>query len=141
MKIHIPFILFLIIVLSAFTASAQTLSDAQIKTNPAPVSNSLSYINKLQPVTYQYNRDGYKQLNLPSGMQFGFIANDARLVVPSAVRTQNNWYNAGKGGQRALTTTEVDLEKLVPLLVGAVKEQQAQIEQLRAEIEQLKKSK
>ncbi|MCO5936086.1 tail fiber domain-containing protein [Mucilaginibacter sp. RB4R14] len=141
MKIYIPFILFLLIVLSAFCASAQTLSDAQIKTNAAPVTNSLSYINRLQPVTYQYNRSEYKQLNLPTGTQFGFIANDAKLVVPSAITTHNNWYTAGKGSQRALTTTEVDFQKLVPLLVGAVKEQQAQIEQLRAEIDQLKNSK
>jgi hypothetical protein len=141
MKFSVQFILsFILFVTFSATAFAQQVSDSSIKTNTAPVANSLSYITQLQPVSYEYNRGEYKQLNLPAGKQFGFIANDAKLIVPSAVSNRHNWYTAGKGSQRTITTTEVDLEKLVPLLVGAIKEQQAEIEKLKIEVEQLKKS-
>jgi hypothetical protein len=136
-KIILSFILF---VTFSATTFAQQVSDSSIKTNTAPVTNSLDYIIKLQPVSYEYNRGEYKQLSLPAGKQFGFIANDAKLIVPSAVSNRHNWYTAGKGSQRTITTSEVDLEKLVPLLVGAVKEQQAQIENLKQEVQQLKQS-
>jgi len=142
MKFSVQFILsFILFVAFSATTFAQQVSDSNIKTNTVPVTNSLSYITQLQPVSYEYNRGEYKQLNLPAGKQYGFIANDAKLVVPSAVSNRHNWYTAGKGSQRTVTTSEVDLEKLVPLLVGAIKEQQAQIEQLKSEIEQFKKSK
>ncbi|GGH15493.1 hypothetical protein GCM10007352_24290 [Mucilaginibacter phyllosphaerae] len=126
---------------SVITASAQQVSDSSIKTNTSPVTNSLSYITRLQPVTYQYNQSEYRQLNLPAGTQYGFIASDAKQVAPWAITTHNNWYNAGKGNQRAITTAEVDLQKLVPLLVGAIKEQQAEIDKLKHEVQQLKQGK
>jgi hypothetical protein len=142
MKSCVTIILSSILFATISTATfAQKVSDSSIKTNTAPVANSLSYITQLRPVSYEYNRGEYKQLNLPAGKQFGFIANDAKLIVPSAVSNRHNWYTAGKGTQRTVTTSEVDLEKLVPLLVGAIKEQQAQIEQLKTEVNQLKKSK
>lgn len=142
MKICVQYILSLSVFLSVFTLTvkAQQVSDAQIKTNATPISNSLSVINRLQPVSYEYNRSDYKQLNLPAGRQFGFIAADAKQVVPSVITTHNNWYNAGKNTPRAITTTEVDLQKLVPLLVGAIKEQQAEIEALKLEVQKLKQS-
>lgn len=142
MKFRVPYLLSLSIILSAFTytAKAQQVSDAHIKTNTTPVTNSLSYITRLQPVSYEYNRGDYKQLNLPAGTQFGFIASDAKQVVPSVITTHNSWYNAGKNNPRTITTAEVDMQKLVPLLVGAIKEQQAQIEQLKQEVQKLKEA-
>ncbi|MES2062864.1 MAG: tail fiber domain-containing protein [Bacteroidota bacterium] len=142
MKIRVQYLLSLSIFLSAFsfTAKAQQVSDAQIKTNTTPITNSLSYITRLQPVSYEYNRSDYKQLNLPAGMQFGFIAGDAKQVVPTVITTHNNWYNAGKNTPRAITTAEVDMQKLVPLLVGAIKEQQAEIEALKQEVQKLKQA-
>jgi hypothetical protein len=142
MKIRVQYLLSLFIVLSvfSFTAKAQQVSDAQIKTNTTPITNSLSYITRLQPVSYEYNRGDYKQLNLPVGTQFGFIAGDAKQVVPSVITTHNNWYNAGKNNPRTITTAEVDMQKLVPLLVGAIKEQQAVIEKLKQEVQKLKEA-
>jgi hypothetical protein len=142
MKFSVQFILsFILFITFSATTFAQQVSDRSIKINTAPVANSLDYITKLQPISYEYNRNEYKQLNLPAGKRFGFIANEAKLIVPSAVSNRHNWYTAGKGSQRTITTSEVDLDKLVPLLVGAIKEQQAQIEELKSEVEQFKRSK
>ena len=142
MKFSVQFILsFLLFITFSTVTFAQQVSDNNIKINTAPVANSLDYITKLQPISYEYNRGEYKQLNLPVGKHFGFIAHDAKLIVPSAVSNRHNWYTAGKGSQRTITTSEVDLDKLVPLLVGAIKEQQAQIEELKIEVQQFKRSK
>ncbi|OOQ58045.1 tail fiber domain-containing protein [Mucilaginibacter pedocola] len=130
--------------LFAINSSAQaqqTKHSTALTTNVAPVTNALSYIKQLKPVTYEYNRVGHNQLNLPAGKQLGFIAEDLKPVVPTAVSEKNYWFTAGKNNPQAITTLHADLEKLVPLLVGAVKEQQAEIEKLRQELAELKASK
>lgn len=137
--IIMPVIAALFLAFNISSAQAQQVSDKEIKKNATPVSNSLAALSRLQPVTYEFNREAFKQLNLPGGTQYGFIAEDVKQVLPSAVSTDAKWYTAGKNSQRAVTVSTVDLEKIVPLLVGAVKEQQAEIEKLRAEIQALKK--
>ncbi|MES2807290.1 MAG: tail fiber domain-containing protein [Bacteroidota bacterium] len=127
--------------ISVFNASAQQVTEAQLKKNTTPVSNSLGTVAKLQPVTYEYNTNDVKQLNLPAGKQVGFIADDVKDVTPWAITTRNNWYNAGKNNPKAVSTAEVDLQKLVPLLVGAIQEQQTEIEKLKQEVQVLKKGK
>lgn len=142
MKIGVQILSSLLIIVSILTlstsASAQQISDKDLKKNTVPVTNSLSYITQLQPVTYEYNQDAFKQLHLPGGKQFGFITDNVKQVYPAAISKQNNWFTVGKNNQRAVTTSQVDLEKLVPLLVGAVKEQQAELEALKLEVQQLR---
>lgn len=145
MKIRVQILSSLLTIISVLTinasSTAQQISDSKLKKNKAPVSNSLSYITRLQPVTYEYNRQDFKQLNLPAGPQIGFTAENVLQVYPSALSSRNSWYSAGKNQQRAITTSQIDADKLVPLLVGAIKEQQEQIEQLKREVQQLKASK
>jgi hypothetical protein len=143
MKLRNQFLTALLTVFTAsiFTASAQQVNEAKLKRNTTPISNSLNYITQLQPVSYEYNSADFKQLNLAAGTHFGFIVSDVKEVAPWAITTRNNWYNAGKNNTVALTTAEVDLQKLVPLLVGAIKEQQAQIEQLKQDLQVLKQGK
>ncbi|OJW15044.1 MULTISPECIES: tail fiber domain-containing protein [unclassified Mucilaginibacter] len=143
MKICVSSILSFVFVVAAvsFKASAQTISDKEIKTGTAPITNSLNYISKLKPISYSYDQAGYKQLNLPGGAQYGFIAADVKQVLPIVVGNKHSWYQAGKGSQRVVTTPEVDLKQLVPLLVSAIQEQQVQIEQLKLEVQQLKSAK
>jgi hypothetical protein len=137
--IILPAIAALFLTINTSESKAQQVSDKDIKKNATPVSNSLAAVSRLEPVTYEFNRDEFKQLNLPGGTHYGFIADNVKQVLPSAVSTDAKWYTAGKNAQRAVTVSSVDLEKIVPLLVGAVKEQQAEIEKLRADIQSLKK--
>ena len=134
-----PAVVALFLALNTSSTQAQQVSDRDIKKNATPVNNSLAALSRLEPITYEFNREEFKQLNLPGGTHYGFTADNVKQVLPSAVSTDAKWYTAGKNAQRAVTISTVDLEKIVPLLVGAVKEQQAEIEKLRAEIQQLKK--
>ena len=137
-QIILSSITFIAVLFLGTVTHAQTISDKALKKNTAPVTNSVSYITQLQPVSYEFNQKDFKQLDLPSGTQFGFIAEDVKQIMPWAVSSQNNWFTAGKNSQRSVATPKVDLEKLVPVLVGAVKEQQAQIEALKLEVQRLK---
>ncbi len=134
-----PAVVALFLAFNTSSTQAQQISDKEIKKNTTPISNSLAAVTRLEPVTYEFNRDEFKQLNLPGGTHYGFTADNVKQVLPSAVTTDAKWYTAGKNSQRSVTVNSVDLEKIVPLLVGAVKEQQAEIGELRAEIQKLKK--
>lgn len=145
MKISVKNILSVValVAVSAFVnqAKAQQLTDKNLKQNVAPVANSLAVVNQLEPVSYQYNRDEFKKLNLPEGQQYGFATENIKQVLPAAIKNESYWYTAGKNDQRAITTSKADLEVIVPLLVGAIKDQQAQIEALKKELQSLKQQK
>lgn len=109
------------------TSGWQVISDARLKTNIQPVTNAVSLIGRLNPVRYDWRNPGErsigKDFNLPVGeRQIGFLAQEVEKVVPEAVA------KPGKGGD---ATYSLKQENLIPLLVAAIKEQQAEIEQLR----------
>ncbi|MDN3550465.1 tail fiber domain-containing protein [Mucilaginibacter aquaedulcis] len=128
-------------IITAITeVNAQDTPDNGLIKNQAPVTNALNYINKLKPITYEFNRDKFSRANLPAGNQFGFGAEDLKNVLPGAVSTHNKWYSTGKNNLKAIETNIVDMQQLVPLLVGAIKDQHAEIQQLKARITQLEES-
>ena len=59
-------------------------------------------------------------------------------VLPALVTKTAKDYSSGKNSFRSATVSKVDYESLIPLLVGSIKEQQEQIEQLKKEINVLK---
>lgn len=139
--IIMPAISAFFILVNITSATAQHVPDKDIKKNAVPVNNSMSYLAKLQPVSYQFDNSNHKQLNLPAGTHFGFIADDVKQVLPTVVSRDSKWFTAGKNDHRSITVNKVDLEKMVPLLVAALQEQQAELEQLKQTVEQLKAAK
>jgi hypothetical protein len=91
-------------------------SDYRLKENVIPIENALSRVSKLNPVSYDWKIDGSKDE--------GFIAHELQEVIPYAV-------NGEKDGEQM---QGVDYSKIVPILVKAIQEQQAQIEELKAKI-------
>jgi len=49
-------------------------------------------------------------------------------------------YPAGKNQYRSVDVAKVDMQSLVPVLLGAIQEQQQQIEMLKAEVRSLKQN-
>jgi len=108
-------------------------SDARLKTGIQPIENALATVERLQGVRYRWklaaDRTVGKDLDLPvAEPQIGFLAQEVEKVVPEAVV-------APKTGDEIYSLKE---EKLIPLLVEAIKEQQQEIKALRAEVEKLK---
>lgn len=118
-------------------------SDRNLKKNVLPMSESLNKVLNLQGVTYEWKSDdelastiyakssGGKEsapqsFNFPKGVQLGVIAQDVEKILPELVQT-------GPDGLKS-----VDYIKMVPLLIEAIKEQQKQIDELKALVNSLK---
>jgi hypothetical protein len=97
-----------------------TRSSRRFKTNIQPLVGALKTIEQLQGVSYQRKSDGKHEI--------GVVAEDVDQVVPELVA-------------RDPLTKEVqgvDYARLSALLIEAVKTQQAEIQQLKVEVLQLK---
>lgn len=119
---------------ASLTIHAQEVAQNNVK----PVNNALEMVSKLQPVSFNYDKIWAEKLKLPTNSMYGFVGLDAKSTVPSVVTVQSKDYLAGKNAYNSATLTKVDYESLIPLLVGSIKEQQLQIEELKREISSLK---
>lgn len=135
MKRAISFAVFF--VAASFSLSAQEV----VQNNVKPVNNSLEKVSKLQPVSFTYDKNWAEKLKLSKNTQLGFVGTDAKTAVPEIVTVQAKDYVSGKNAYKTATLTKVDYESLIPLLVGSIKEQQQQIDELKRELQSLKTQK
>jgi hypothetical protein len=137
-----------------YTGSSTQTSDRNLKENIMPLQNGLSTIMKLNPTTYNFRGNGeYKGLKLSSGLHYGLIAQEVEEVLPSLVKNKRHTYSEVQSeGHGPDATTESEIKKtmefktmnyteLIPVLIKGMQEQQAEIERLKKEIEELRKDK
>jgi hypothetical protein len=93
-------------------------SDRNLKQNIQPLSDSLSRVQQLEGVNFEWKKDGTKSV--------GLIAQDVEKIYPELVSTDENGMKSVQYGN------------LVAPLIEAVKEQQKQIEAQQKEIDALK---
>ncbi len=101
-------------------------SDRRLKDNVVPIDSALAKLMQISGVTFDWNEKAQGR----SGHDVGVIAQDVEAVYPEAVVTLADGYKA------------VDYPKLVPLLIEAIKEQNARINALQSkqgEVDALKK--
>ena len=111
--------------LDTLTCTEQTItSDRTLKTNIETIDNSLEKINKMRGVYFDW-KDTVK---FNDRKQIGFIAQEVEEVAPELV------YEAEKG------IKSVNYAQTVSLLLQAMKEQNQIIEDLRKDVEELKKN-
>jgi hypothetical protein len=128
----------IILVFLSYGASAQNLSDAELKKNATSISEPLQKLVQLEPKSFEFNTSQFKSLQLPGGKQYGFLAEDVQQVFPELISTRNMNYATGKNTYRTAKVKTMDMESLIPILVASIKEQQAEIEKLKAELKELK---
>lgn len=116
---------------------AKTNAQTVKQTDVTPITNSLSTVVKLEPVNFTYEKDWLQKLNLKPS-QSGFNVGQLYQVDPKLVVNQSLNYNEGKNNNKTAVIQKVDYEVLIPMLVGSIKEQQIQIEALKAELNALK---
>jgi hypothetical protein len=107
-----------------------------LKENLEVIPNALEKVSKLTGYTYNTNALGKQLLNNENDndIKVGVIAQDLQEVLPQAVKFapfDRDAEGNSKSGENYLT---VQYEKIVPLLIEAIKEQQIQIEELKAKI-------
>ena len=95
-------------------------SDKRWKTNIKQIESPLEKLQKLSGVEFDWIEDWEVHGN--GGNDVGVIAQEVELVLPQAVQTRDS-------GMKA-----VRYEKLIPLLIETIKEQQKQIDELKNKI-------
>jgi hypothetical protein len=104
---------------------AYSTSDKRHKNNIQLIPNALEKVSKLNGVTWEWNDDVEDVTKLSP--KTGLIAQEVQEVLPEVVTERENGFLG------------LDYSKMVGLLVEAIKEQQTQIAELKAEVEALKK--
>jgi hypothetical protein len=122
-----------------------SISDEKLKKNVREMKGSLAKVMTLRPKSYEMKAEEYKsELSLGRGLQHGLIAQEVAAVFPEIVHpitapARLSDEETRKGVKKAgLKTTGVNYVALIPVLIQAMQEQQAQIEAQRAEIQALK---
>ena len=95
-------------------------SDERLKENVKPIENALDKVSNIRGVEFDWIVD--KEIHANKGHDVGVIAQEIEKVLPEVVETRDNGYKA------------VKYEKIVSLLIEAVKEQQVQIDELKTKL-------
>ncbi|GAA4449149.1 tail fiber domain-containing protein [Rurimicrobium arvi] len=95
------------------------LSDKRMKRNVRPLQNALEKISKLNGVTYNWDNSFDPSIETNGAQQIGFLAQDVQKVIPEATVVN----------ERGIYGISYDM--IIPVLTEAIKEQQAQIEELK----------
>lgn len=114
-------------------------SDLALKKNVADITSPLAKLGKLRPKSYDLNLEEGKDLKLPSGKKYGFIAQDLEAVYPELVKDVDVAYSSNQKNSPPKTYKAVDYIGLIPVLVGSIQAQQAQIDSLKLIVQALKK--
>ena len=92
-------------------------SDERLKDNITPLSNAIDKINQIGG--YEFDWNSHSSHN---GHDIGVIAQEIEKVLPEVVTKRDNGYKA------------VRYDKIVALLISAIKEQQLQIDELKLKL-------
>ncbi|PJJ74511.1 endosialidase-like protein [Thermoflavifilum aggregans] len=108
-----------------YGASFNNTSDKRLKTNLHPLTEVLSKIGEIHSYTFYYKQN-IAGRQFPSTKQIGMIAQEVEKYFPELVSTDDQGYKA------------LNYAQFTAVLLEAVKEQQAEIEKLQQENQQLK---
>ena len=100
-------------------------SDERLKENIIPIGFALEKIERINGVTFDWKKlteEEKTHIHGNKGHDIGVIAQEIEEILPEAVITRDSGYKA------------VNYEKIIPLLIEAVKDQQRQINELKRKI-------
>ena len=100
-------------------------SDKRLKDNIELIEDPLEKIKHIGGYYFEWNQLGNENTN-NKGKDIGVIAQEVEDIFPEIVITRKNGYKA------------VQYEKIVPLLIECIKEQQSMIENLQGQIDEIK---
>lgn len=111
-----------------YTGGIGACSDIRYKENFSSLENSLQKIRSLNGMYYHWKQDEFPDMHFTNERQLGFAAQEVEKLFPELVITDSKGYKS------------VDYGRLTPVLVEAIKEQQAMIDMLIKEVKGLKKN-
>jgi hypothetical protein len=93
-------------------------SDQKLKENINPIPNALEKVLHISGNTFDW-KSGFSEIHSHSGTDVGVIAQEVEKVLPQVVTTRENGYKA------------VQYEKIIALLIEAVKELKEEVNELK----------
>ena len=112
-------------------------SDRRVKQDIEPFSDGLEAIKQINPVWYRYN--GKAGMPKPeNGRYVGVVAQEIKEIAPYTVGTYKTKLNSKDSQETELYN--FDGSALTYILINAVKEQQKEIDELKSEVQTLKKA-
>ena len=106
-------------------------SDVRLKENIVTINNAIDKVKQLRGVYYDWkpivDSLGFNPIDRHD---IGVIAQETELVIPQAIKPAP--FDQGESGSISRENyITVQMEKIIPLLIEAIKEQQKQIEELQ----------
>ena len=108
---------------SGSSTSYNTSSDYRLKENVVDMTGALDRVEQLQPKRFNFISDAETTVD-------GFIAHEVQSVIPEAITGEKDAVDDEGNPEYQ----GIDQSKIVPLLVGAIKELKAEIETLKSQI-------
>lgn len=93
-------------------------SDRRLKDNLSPIPNALDKVSKLTGYEFDWNENQ----SAHSGHDYGVVAQEVEAVLPELVQTREDGYKA------------VKYDKIVSVLIEAIKELTAKVEELESKL-------
>ena len=93
-------------------------SDIRLKENIIRIPSALEKVNQISGNTYDW-KEGYDEVHSHKGNDVGVIAQEIEQILPQIVTNRDNGYKA------------VQYEKIIPLLIEAIKELSAKVDSLK----------
>jgi len=107
-------------------------SDQRLKTDIAPIPNALQKVNAINGVTYHTNEVAAALGIGDDNEHVGVLAQEIQAVLPQVIKAAPfdlDENGQSKSGENYLT---VQYDKIIPLLIQAIKELSAEVEALKA---------
>ena len=103
-------------------------SDLRYKTNVRSITSPLEKVKSLRGVYFNWDQKSFPNKDFSDKTELGFIAQEVEKVLPEVVSKDNS----------PEEYRSVKYDKVVALLVEAIKEQQKQIDSLKSQVKKLK---
>lgn len=122
-----------------FISGSYGPSDAKLKDNVKQENTVLVKLAKLKPVSYDYKK--MPELNLPQGIQHGFIAQELAAVFPELTKDIKKPILDKEGKQTSIFEFKsVNYNGLISVLTAGINELSQELQLLKEEINTLKET-
>ncbi|MDF1672538.1 MAG: tail fiber domain-containing protein [Vicingaceae bacterium] len=129
-----------------YTGFLGVISDERTKKDIEKIDGAIAIIQQLNPVTYHFDLEKYPTMGLNQELEYGFIAQEVRQILPEITRIKYFDTNAceeiGANGQiedKGEKFVAMDYTRIIPILTKGMQEQQLVIEEQNSKIEALEK--
>jgi hypothetical protein len=106
-------------------------SDGRLKNVSGTIENALDKVGKLKGVYYTINDTAKKYGYIDEAVQVGVLTQDVELVLPEVIKAAPFDLDENNNSKSGNNYKTVQYERIVPLLIEAIKELKAELDMLK----------